>query len=124
MEPLLTPQEVADLLKISIKTVYKRKHLLGAVYPAGIKALRFKPEAVNAVMEGRRCMAVSISTPGETLQPPRIHDQSRGPGCYGKTSGPCSDSKKIRAESIRLGLRSPDGRIPYPGRKTQGRKDR
>jgi hypothetical protein len=53
-EPLLTPQEVADLLQISIKSVYKHKHRLGGFFPAGIGTLRFSPEVINGVLAGQR----------------------------------------------------------------------
>jgi integrase len=35
--PLLTPNEVASLLKVSAKTVYEHQHRLGGFYPAGIR---------------------------------------------------------------------------------------
>lgn len=49
-EPLLTPQEVAKLLRISVKTVYENKERFGPVYPGGLRCLRFKREAVDAAM--------------------------------------------------------------------------
>ncbi len=52
MQPLLTPEEVANLLQISIKTVYENALRLGGFYPAGIRKLRFRYEFIQKIMEG------------------------------------------------------------------------
>ncbi len=52
MEPLLTPKQVAELLSISVRTVYDHSIRLGGFYPAGIKALRFRRDVIEAIMEG------------------------------------------------------------------------
>jgi hypothetical protein len=49
---LLTPKQVAELLQISIRTVYDNADRLGGFYPAGIRVLRFKPEIIHNIMEG------------------------------------------------------------------------
>jgi hypothetical protein len=52
MEPLLTPKQVAELLSLSVRTVYDHSIRLGGFYPAGIKALRFRKDVIEAIMEG------------------------------------------------------------------------
>jgi len=52
MEPLLTPKQVAELLSLSVRTVYDHSIRLGGFYPAGIKALRFRRDVIEAIMEG------------------------------------------------------------------------
>jgi hypothetical protein len=37
----MTPEDVANVLKISVKTVYAQSKKLGGFFPAGIKVLRF-----------------------------------------------------------------------------------
>lgn len=83
MTPLLTPQNVADLLQIPIGTVYKRKNTLGGFYPAGLKVLRFNPGVIYAIMEGRQNVALSVSVSRETPQQTGIRNQGRGKGGNG-----------------------------------------
>ena len=52
MEPLLMPKQVAELLYLSVRTVYDHSIRLGRFYPAGIKALRFRRHVIEAIMEG------------------------------------------------------------------------
>jgi hypothetical protein len=49
---LLTPQEVADLLKISLRTVFRYREALNGFYPFGTRALRFRAAAIYDAMEG------------------------------------------------------------------------
>lgn len=48
MSPLLTPEEVASLLRISLRTVYENARRLGGFYPAGIRVLRFRKERIHS----------------------------------------------------------------------------
>ena len=48
---LLTPPDVAELLQISEKTVYKHQKQLGGFNPAGSGILRFKQEIINGIIE-------------------------------------------------------------------------
>jgi hypothetical protein len=57
---LLTPQEVADLLQISVRTVYGRALSLGGFYPAGIGVLRFNQEVIYGIMEGQKSQGVVL----------------------------------------------------------------
>jgi hypothetical protein len=68
--PLLTPEDVARLLQISVRTVYAQSHRLGGFYPVGIRALRFRREVINAIMEGsqEREISLSVPVPGASLQ--------------------------------------------------------
>lgn len=52
--PLLTPQQVAELLNISVRTVYDNAHKLGGFYPAGIMALRFREDELIERLERSR----------------------------------------------------------------------
>jgi integrase len=54
MQPLLKPEQVADLLQLSLSTIYAEVDRLGGFYPAGIKRLRFRQEVIDAIMEGPR----------------------------------------------------------------------
>jgi len=53
MESLLTPKQVAKTLSISVRSVYDHAGRLGGFYPAGIKCLRFRAEAINDIMMGQ-----------------------------------------------------------------------
>ncbi len=44
---LWTPQQVAEVLQISVKTVYKHSVKLGGFYPFGIGRLRFDGERIQ-----------------------------------------------------------------------------
>jgi len=85
MEALLTPDEVKDLLKISIRTVYDRARDLGGFYPAGIGVLRFDPEVLYDILERSKSRPLAVSVPvqgGELLREgfpdsPRVR-RSRG----------------------------------------------
>ena len=120
MKPLLTPLEVAELLQLSKATVYAKAVHLGGFFPAGIKALRFNPEVIYAIMEGSRQVPNPISVSGPTLQQDRVpHQKGRRKVAGGETDGtgdPGQDPA-ITADAIRFGLRAPDagrvdGRLP------------
>jgi len=120
MNSLLTPNEVARLLHLSVRTVYAQRHRLGGFYPAGIRALRFRREDIYAVMEGpQRKLEIPISTPGTAPQQDRVQTQGRGserPGRSLKEPRRPADPSII-ADSVRFGLREPDGGISSGGRK-------
>lgn len=85
MESLLTPDDVAKLLQVSLRTVYANGKRLGGFYPAGIKVLRFREEVIREFMEGQGERNVEIHLPGqrEGLRRGRTPDQSGsqdGPG--------------------------------------------
>lgn len=52
-EPLLTPSDVAELLNISEKTVYKHSEKFCGFKPAGLGILRFRKEIIYGIMEGQ-----------------------------------------------------------------------
>ena len=60
---LLTPSDVADLLQISTKTVYKHQHKFGGFYPAGLGVLRFRQEIIYGIMEGQDSEALVLLFP-------------------------------------------------------------
>src|SRR5208337_1894845 len=102
-EPLLTPQEVADLLQISIKSVYRHKNRLGGFYPAGIGSLRFSPEAINGVLAGQRQgVAVSVRAQGEGSFRPMVQDKNRGPGRKSRAPEAGEISEELRKRATRI----------------------
>ena len=53
MEPLLTSKKVAELLNLSVRTIYGHRNRLDGFYPAGINDLRFRRDMIEAIVEGR-----------------------------------------------------------------------
>ena len=49
---LLTVQEVAELLRVDVRTVYDHRLKLGGFYPAGIRVLRFRRDVIEQILEG------------------------------------------------------------------------
>ena len=80
MNPLLTPKEVANLLRISERTVYDHKEELGGFYPAGIRRLRFKQEVIYGHMEESqtRDLALRVSASREKVHGKRLQNKGRG----------------------------------------------
>jgi len=64
MEPLLTPKQVAEMLNLSVRTVYDHSIRLGGFYSAGIKALRFRRDVIEAIMEGH---SITIKSPDRAI---------------------------------------------------------
>ena len=85
MEALLTPEEVAGLLKISTRTVYENGKRLGGFYPAGIKVLRFREGVIREFMEGQGKRNVEIQIPDQWkgLRGGRTQDEEGSQGCQG-----------------------------------------
>lgn len=86
MNTLLTPQKVADILALPIRTVYANKEKLGGFYPAGIKCLRFHPDIINEHLERqkKKGLALLVSVPGEDLRGRRPQDKGRDSGSQGR----------------------------------------
>jgi hypothetical protein len=78
-EGLLTVRDVAKLLKMSARTVYKRQRELGGFKPAGIGCVRFDPEVINGILLGPRAetLAIPIQTRRDQIYRKRIQDQER-----------------------------------------------
>ena len=74
MNSLLTPREVANLLSISLRTVYDHAADLGGFYPGGIRVLRFNPEVIYGYMEGqdKEGLVLQIPVPGAGVRQPGI----------------------------------------------------
>ena len=92
---LLTPKQVAEMLSISVRTVYDHSIRLGGFYPAGIKALWFRRDVIEAIMEGH---SFTINRPGRAI-PSKVRSKK------GFKSDPTADP-------IRHGLRSIGDAIP------------
>ncbi|HCY83945.1 MAG TPA: hypothetical protein DHV36_02290 [Desulfobacteraceae bacterium] len=77
---LMTPAEVAELLQISEKTVYKHRSKLCGFKPAGLGVLRFRQEVIYGIMEGqdpqRLVLQFPVSDPNVCR--PGLQNQSRG----------------------------------------------
>jgi hypothetical protein len=87
ISPLLTPKEVADLLKISLQTVYDNRKLLRGFCPAGIRVLRFRKDDIERIMEGPRNQIVKAEIRDDRwaeLRGRRIQNQKRRPGQKGR----------------------------------------
>ena len=129
MQSLLTPEEVAGLLQLSLRTIYANVRRLGGFYPAGIRALRFRREDIHAIMEGpqERTLEVPVSTPGPASRQIRVSGQENGSSGNGKAPREIGDSQSadssIIADSVRFGLRDPDGGVPASGRKAVSPQD-
>jgi len=100
---LWTPQQVADALNISIKTVYKHAVKMGGFYPFGIGRLRFDGEKIQAhlVCQRQRSMAIRVPIQGSEIS----------------GSGGISNRKTSRARRTR-------SQGPAPIRIQEGREDR
>jgi hypothetical protein len=77
---LLTKEQVADLLQVSVQTVYRNRCRLGGFYPAGLRVLRFREDDILACLERDQRMALSLPISGEEIQPGLVQDQGRGQG--------------------------------------------
>ena len=127
MRPLLKPEQVAELLQVSLATIYANADSLGGFYPAGIKALRFRRDTIYAIMEGPKDGKVPhpVSTSGEEVQQNRLrHPKGRRKVEEGQAdrTGAGSPDPAIDADAIRFGLCSPgpedtNGQVHAPGRK-------
>jgi hypothetical protein len=113
MQPLLKPEEVAELLQLSLATIYAKAHNLGGFFPAGIKALRFRRETIYAIMENQKRVPVPVSARQEEVQQDGVpyHKSRRKVGSQ-ETGGirEGSSDPTIIADAIRFGLRAPGHR--------------
>ena len=99
LTPLLTPEQVAKLLNLSPKTVYKHKRRLGGFYPAGIGVLRFSPGVIYGVLAGQgQGVEVSLRIAGAELLRAVVPLQGEGEGSPGRTP----QAPKTREEKLRL----------------------
>jgi len=101
VKKLLTPSDVADLLQISEKTVYKHKNKFGGFYPAGLRILRFKQEVVHGIMEGQNspALVLQVPVPGQELYGQGIQGQEGGRGSKG-----CEKKRSKNPDKNRHGI--------------------
>lgn len=79
---LLTPKDVAKLLQISEKTVYKHQRRLCDFHPVGIKCLRFRAKDIYDIM--KHSTWVAASGPVEWVITRRgRRTKTKAPNCYG-----------------------------------------
>ncbi len=85
---LLTPEEVAERLQISVKSVYRNSRNLGGFYPAGIKVLRFREETIRGLMarQAQKGLAVQLPASGQDVRGRGFQNQSGGQGRTGGAS--------------------------------------
>jgi hypothetical protein len=88
MDQLLTPNQVAEMLKVSVRTVYGNSRRLGGFYPAGIKVLRFREEVIRGIMEGpgNREMEILLPERRQDIRRGRVRKQGRGQDGQGRPS--------------------------------------
>jgi len=98
ISPLLTPKQVAELLKVSLKTVYDNIKLLGGFWPAGIRVLRFRHEDIERILEGPRNQ--SADDRWAILWERRVQREKKRK----ETPGQDADRKRLVRELGALGL--------------------
>jgi hypothetical protein len=78
MTSLLTVSDVAKLLQVSTRTVYKCQKTLGGFKPAGIGCVRFHPEVIDAIFLGPRAetLEIPIQEQRDRIYRKRLQDQS------------------------------------------------
>lgn len=95
MPPLLTADDVAEILRVSRAEVYALKARIG--YVSIGRRVRFHPEAVFAYIE--RCSVASASPPGSTVaRTPR----SSGPSTAPRAAAHRSASPQVAEMMARL----------------------
>ena len=89
-EALLNPTDVAKLLRISEKTVYKHREKLCGFKPAGLGVLRFRKEIIYGIMEGQdpKTLVLQFPVSKRDLCIERVQNQTRS-----------SDSKRREKKS-------------------------
>ena len=80
MNQLLTVNDVAKLLNVSVRTVYEHAERLGGFYPLGIRRLRFQQERIYEHLEGQAkgVLALQLPVHGEGIYGERVRDQKVG----------------------------------------------
>jgi hypothetical protein len=100
---LLTPNQVAEILQISTRTVYENKHRLGGFYPAGIRVLRFRKEVIYGLMEKQETEGLGIRFPvqGKTLRRQGIQNEGGGQSRQGEAP---EGNQEYQTDPARHGL--------------------
>lgn len=90
MKKLLTPENVAELLQVSVECVYRNKKALCGFYPAGIKVLRFQEEVLNGIIQNSAGLEVRVPKKREEIHrqrfPKEIGSQSSNGGAKKRDS--------------------------------------
>ena len=84
-QKLMTPTDVAELLQISEKTVYKHSKVLFGFRPAGLGILRFRREIIHGIMEGQdpRHLALQFPVSRTEVCKQRVPHKKRSSSGYG-----------------------------------------
>lgn len=101
---LLTAEDVAGILRIDVRTVYKHADKLGGFYPFGVKVLRFDREVFLECLEGQASgggVEVRIRIPKKTDNGIWIQDKARSPV---RTRKAQKSREKIQPDPGRHGL--------------------
>ena len=113
VDSLLTPQDAARHLKISVRTVYQNANRLGGFYPFGLRVLRFRKEVICGNLEGPGYpnLEMEIPVPAQAIWRGRIPNQARslrreGGKAQGGNTGPTpgENAKRRFLEPGRRGL--------------------
>ena len=101
MNQLLTPEDVAEVLQISLSTVYKNAMRLGGFYPFGLKVLRFQREVIErGHLEEQRPggLVVQLPASGEAIRGKGVPEKIGGPFRPGRSKkasqGGCKDPNR------------------------------
>ena len=97
---LLTPQKVAELLSLSVRTIYDNHRKLGGFYPAGIKRLRFREDVIHGIMEGQNSqgLVLQVPVPKETIRKPGLHYKESSYSGAGTAQKTCFDQFETSPE--------------------------
>ncbi len=101
--PLLTVKDVARLLNVSPRTVYEHARQWGGFYPAGLRALRFKPDIIHGIMEGQDPQGLAALYPvrEESLRRSRTKDEAPP---LRSEHGPRRNNRVVKKDPNRHGL--------------------
>ena len=94
-QQLLTPADVAELLQVSEKTVYKHRNKLCGFNPAGLGVLRFRKEIIYGIMEGQEPEALVLQFPVSKGNVCRKRIQNK----KGSNISPRKQKKRIKRET-------------------------
>jgi len=102
---LLTAEDVAEILRVGIRTVYKHSKKMGGFYPFGMKCLRFNKVVFYECLERQSKELLSVWVPLQQTKDNRVRIQD-------KAGSECSRSRtKERIESITAAMASLEGKF-------------
>ena len=101
IEVLYTVEEVAQILKVDIRTVYDHRKRLGGFYPAGIRVLRFRKEEIDGIVARPDTQGLEVRGPSQRQEADRRGIQDQGGGADstgGRSKGRKAETQDRGAE--------------------------